>query len=456
MTNVTKFSKRTVLALMILTFLFTSFSTTLTAYAASSKKIANCKFSISSTVAYTGKTLTPTVTVKDGKTTLKKGKHYTVTYSSNKNIGTAKAVIKAKAGSGYTGSKTLTFKIVPAKVTGLKKGTVKTNSIQLKWTKVKGATGYRVYVYNTSTKKYVTAKTVTTNSATMTSLKASTNYTYRVKAYTKVKNSTVWSDYSDKIVVKTLTAHTHKYTSTITKKATCTTAGVMTYKCSCGNSYTKSITKTGHNYKPSVTKAATCTATGVKTYKCSACNASYTETIAKVNHNWKSTTVHHDAVYGTRDITENWVHYAHFRHLYLNDKAVAMGFDNQAEMRNDELYYYKFGDKQYAPTHTVKIAEVMIKEDEYNQWTSTGIPTSSLQWIYRYDPSSTNIATMAGDAMDDFNFMCRNTYGWFGVSSYSDTAVKKIEIKVVGTEKYVITNAYDETITTCTACGAHK
>ena len=42
--------------------------------------------------------------------------------------------------------------------------------------------------------------------------------------------------------------HTHSYTSTVTKAETCETAGVRTYTCSCGHSYTEAIPATGHNY----------------------------------------------------------------------------------------------------------------------------------------------------------------------------------------------------------------
>lgn len=42
--------------------------------------------------------------------------------------------------------------------------------------------------------------------------------------------------------------HTHSYTATVTTAATCETAGVRTYTCSCGHSYTEEIPATGHNY----------------------------------------------------------------------------------------------------------------------------------------------------------------------------------------------------------------
>lgn len=42
--------------------------------------------------------------------------------------------------------------------------------------------------------------------------------------------------------------HTHSYTSSVTTAATCTNAGVRTYTCSCGESYTEEIPAAGHNY----------------------------------------------------------------------------------------------------------------------------------------------------------------------------------------------------------------
>lgn len=74
-----------------------------------------------------------------------------------------------------------------------------------------------------------------------------------------------------------VTTHTHSYTSKVTTAATCTSAGVRTYTCSCGHSYTESIPALGHSWKtPTYTWSAngkTCTAKRV----CSN-NSSHTET----------------------------------------------------------------------------------------------------------------------------------------------------------------------------------
>ena len=43
-------------------------------------------------------------------------------------------------------------------------------------------------------------------------------------------------------------AHTHKYTSKVTKEATCTEDGVKTFTCACGNTYTDVIKAAGHKW----------------------------------------------------------------------------------------------------------------------------------------------------------------------------------------------------------------
>ncbi|MBE6740822.1 MAG: glycoside hydrolase family 43 protein [Ruminococcaceae bacterium] len=86
------------------------------------KKCSVCKMTLSTTIykpktfklsktsyTYDGKAKKPSVTIKDtkGKTIAKS--NYTVSYSSNKKVGTAKVKIKFK--NNYKGSKTRTFKI---------------------------------------------------------------------------------------------------------------------------------------------------------------------------------------------------------------------------------------------------------------------------------------------------------------------------------------------------------
>jgi len=75
-----------------------------------SKSLANATVSSITNQTYTGSAITPSVTVKDGDTTLVKDTDYTVSYSNNVNAGTATVTITGKG--NYTGTRTLNFTIV--------------------------------------------------------------------------------------------------------------------------------------------------------------------------------------------------------------------------------------------------------------------------------------------------------------------------------------------------------
>ena len=65
---------------------------------------------------YTGSQITPEPTVKDGNVILEKGVDYEITYGDNLDVGYGTVTITGKG--SYTGSKTLTFEITLAKMTG--------------------------------------------------------------------------------------------------------------------------------------------------------------------------------------------------------------------------------------------------------------------------------------------------------------------------------------------------
>ena len=73
----------------------------------------------------------------------------------------------------------------------------------------------------------------------------------------------------------------------VTKAATCTEEGVMTYTCTaCGATKTEPIAKTAHTWNDGeVTTAATCTEDGVMTYTCTVCGETKTEVIPAA-HTW--------------------------------------------------------------------------------------------------------------------------------------------------------------------------
>ena len=83
-------------------------------------------------------------------------------------------------------------------------------------------------------------------------------------------------------------AHYHHYVSEVTKQATCTEEGVITYTCTATNgtcdkkTYTEVIPKTAHTYGEwKVVKEATETEEGLKSHSCTVCGAEETASIPK-------------------------------------------------------------------------------------------------------------------------------------------------------------------------------
>ena len=108
----------------------------------------------------------------------------------------------------------------PKKVTGLKAKKQTTTSITLNWSKASGATGYEVYKYNSSKKKWEKVGSTTKTSYTVKKLKAGTKYKFKVRAYKTVNKKKYYGSYSSELQTATKTS-TPKITSVTTgsKKA---------------------------------------------------------------------------------------------------------------------------------------------------------------------------------------------------------------------------------------------
>ena len=149
-----------------------------------------------STKAFTGKNITQSITVKYNGKTLKKGTDYTVSYSSNKKIGTATVKIAGKG--SYTGTITKTFKINPAKQE-IQKLTAKSKAFFVDWAQKGSATGYEIQYATNS--KFTRAKKVTitnnkTDKTTVSKLSGKKKYYVRVRSYTTVKGTKYYGAWS--------------------------------------------------------------------------------------------------------------------------------------------------------------------------------------------------------------------------------------------------------------------
>ncbi len=96
---------------------------------------------------------------------------------------------------------------LPAKVTTLTIGGKTASRIRLNWNKVSGASGYQIYYYDKSTKKFTKLMTVSSQELTYicTKLKASTEYKFKVRAYKKINGANYFGSFSPILTAKTST-----------------------------------------------------------------------------------------------------------------------------------------------------------------------------------------------------------------------------------------------------------
>jgi hypothetical protein len=165
--------------------------------------IAKCKITAKDQT-YTGKAITPKVTVKYGGKALKADRDYTLSYSKKlKEIGKATVTVKGKG--KYTGSKKVTFNILP-KGTKFSKLTGGKGQIALQWQKQANITGYQIeYGLKKNFKgadkvNIPKAKTVKT---TIGNLKGKKIYYVRIRTYKKVGKAVYYSEWSTAKAVKT-------------------------------------------------------------------------------------------------------------------------------------------------------------------------------------------------------------------------------------------------------------
>jgi hypothetical protein len=129
----------------------------------------------------------PALTVKLGSVKLTEKTHYTVAHSTKTTVG--KATIKI-TGKNYSGTKSVTFKIIP-KATTVSKATVGKKQVTATWGKVSGTTKYQVQYKEKGTSKWSKAVAVagSKNSLAIKNLKKGKKYDIQVRSYKTVKES---------------------------------------------------------------------------------------------------------------------------------------------------------------------------------------------------------------------------------------------------------------------------
>ena len=181
-------------------------SLSIKAGAAAQTELKSSDVTLKSTSAtYTGNTIKPAVTVKSGKTTLKNGTDYTVSYKDNKKVGTATVTVTGKG--KYKGTVKKTFKINPTGTT-LNKLTAASKAFKATWKKqTTETTGYEIqYSTDKNFKKGNKTSNIGKNKTTSTTIKKLTGkkkYYARIRTYKKIGKTTYYSSWSKSKYVTT-------------------------------------------------------------------------------------------------------------------------------------------------------------------------------------------------------------------------------------------------------------
>ena len=167
------------------------------------RAMAGGTVSVASSVSFTGSNITPSVTVKVAGRTLTNGTDYTVSYSNNKNVGTASVYVYGKG--NYSGSLSAKFDIVPAKQQ-IQKLETKYKGFYIDWAQKGSATGYDVAYSVNANMSGAVSKHFTANkpdTLTVSGLAGDKTYYVRVRSYTNVNGKVYYGAWSDVKSIKT-------------------------------------------------------------------------------------------------------------------------------------------------------------------------------------------------------------------------------------------------------------
>lgn len=161
-----------------------------------------------SSFTYTGSSIKPSVYIKDYGSDVIAPSHYKLSYSNNKNVGTAKVIAVFKS-AYYEGKLSATFKITP-KMTTITSLKAASKAITVKWTKLSSgtATGYQIQCslaknFKKSSTKTTDITSYKTSSTKVKGLKGKKTYYVRIRTYKTVNGKKIYAPWSPVKTIKT-------------------------------------------------------------------------------------------------------------------------------------------------------------------------------------------------------------------------------------------------------------
>ena len=242
--------------------------------------------------------------------------------------------------------------------------------------------------------------------------------------------------------------HTHSYTESITTTATCTEAGVKTFSCTCGYSYTETIEATGHVDTTTTTTDATCTVDGSTVVTC-ACGVTVSTTVIPAGHNivdGKCSVCNEMTVYFKHSTTFNDV----YAYIWVGDSVPVAWPGVKMTKGDDGWYSYTFT----APADTTGCKIIFNFGNNMPQTTDIEYVPGENYWVWENaDSYATKEAAEAGTAAAITNgtlYLRGTMNGWGTTNLLSKDAYGNqfIEIELAANAEFKIADS-----SWGTACG---
>lgn len=149
--------------------------------------------------SYTGKTIKPNISLFYRGKKLRKNTDYKVSVKKRKSIGASYVIFRGK--EKYRGTRKITYYIVPKKVEKVSVKSSRRRSVNIRFKNVKKADGYQIIYKKKGAKKYKKVSTARA-SKKIGNLSSGKKYSFKVRAYKKVKGKRFYGAYSKTKTIK--------------------------------------------------------------------------------------------------------------------------------------------------------------------------------------------------------------------------------------------------------------
>ncbi|MBE6746964.1 MAG: fibronectin type III domain-containing protein [Ruminococcaceae bacterium] len=161
------------------------------------RNISDADITLVKSYTYTGKKITPRITLSYKGIVLEEGEDYTLSLKNNKSAGKGKITVRGVG--AYEGRTGLEFTVKPRASSITEVKTLKGGKVRLRWKRIAECDGYQVYVKGPGDSKYKLLKTVKGSNKTAYTtdkLKTDGKYRFKIRSYVSDGGKKIFSSYS--------------------------------------------------------------------------------------------------------------------------------------------------------------------------------------------------------------------------------------------------------------------